>query len=65
MALAQVEHEPRPIDDDADILADIRRRIAERDEPADFTDHELRAALRIALADLARQYEDDLPRSRG
>jgi hypothetical protein len=43
------------MDDDAQILAEIRRRMAERGEPGDeYTDDELRAALGITLAALAR-----------
>jgi hypothetical protein len=48
------------VDDDADILADIRRKLAERGEPADgLTDDDLREALRITLAALAREYMPD------
>jgi hypothetical protein len=44
-------------DDEAAILAEIRDRLAEHGEPAeDYTDDELRAALRFTLVALAHEY---------
>lgn len=50
-------------DDDAEVIAGMRRKLAERGEPADdYTDEELRAALRFTLLALAIEYGgEDLP----
>lgn len=52
------------MEDDAQILWEIRQRMAERSEPADdMTDDQLRVALRITLVGLAEHYvhQDDDP----
>jgi hypothetical protein len=50
----------RPMDDDADIIAEIRDRLRAHGEPADdYTDDELRAALRVTILVLALEYEGE------
>jgi len=55
-----VARDSRPMDDDADVLAEIRQRMAKRGESADdMTDEQLREALRMTLAALADEYATD------
>jgi hypothetical protein len=47
-------------DDEAALLADMREDLAARGEPAeDYTDDELRYALRVTLLALAIEYGDE------
>jgi hypothetical protein len=54
---AQVQRSLRPDDDEAAVLADMREGLVARGEPADdYTDDELRYALRVTLLALAIEY---------
>jgi hypothetical protein len=60
MAHTRSGPDSRSMDDYAEVIADMRRKLAERGEPAeDHADDELRFALRITLIALAHEYEQN------